>query len=508
MRLGILASHPIQYHAPWFRGLAPKLDLEVFFAHRQTAQGQAAGGFGVAFDWDVDLLSGYQHRFLRNVSARPGVNHFTGCDTPEIADIVAGTKGLRDYGTTGPEEGSEVSSQWSVVNGQRSKRFDAFIVSGWQLKSYWQAVRACRRARVPVLVRGDSQLLTPRSPLKRIAKELIHRFLVRQFQGFLYVGQRNREYLKHYGAPDNGLFFVPHLVDNEWFNEKAEIARKQRTEIRRQWAIPEDAFCLLFCGKLIPKKRPLDLVAAARMFPPHNSPLPAPRSMPPPIHLLFVGSGELGAQLRARSRVVFDAESAVRSPEVSGPVVSSPVVGSLVVHSPVVSDPSVSGPVVSGPVVSGPVVSGPVVRSPVVSDPSVSGPVVRGPVVSEPPPASFANQSEMSRAYVAADVLVLPSISETWGLVVNEAMACGLPAVVSDAAGCAPDLIEAGKTGFTFPAGDPAQLAQRLASLLEMKQHGHDFRPALAEKMRTYCVASAVSGTLEAVETFAAKRLA
>jgi glycosyltransferase involved in cell wall biosynthesis len=86
-------------------------------------------------------------------------------------------------------------------------------------------------------------------------------------------------------------------------------------------------------------------------------------------------------------------------------------------------------------------------------------------------------------------------------------MACGLPALVSDAAGCAPDLIDAGKTGFTFPAGDPAQLAERLASLLEMKQRGYDFRPALAEKMHAYCVASAVSGTLKAVETFAAKRL-
>jgi len=449
MRLGILASHPIQYHAPWFRGLAKRVDLEVFFAHRQTAQGQADGGFGVAFDWDVDLLSGYQHRFLKNVSSRPGVNHFTGCDTPEIVDII---------------RKSLVRSP--VVRGPWPQPFDAFIVSGWQLKCYWQAVRACRRARVPVLVRGDSQLLTPRSPLKRIAKEIVHRFLVRQFQGFLYVGQRNRDYLKHYGALDNRLFFVPHLVDNDWFNEKAEIARKQRAEIRKQWGIPEDAFCLLFCGKFIPKKRPLDLVAAARLLSPPNSPLSAPRSMHPAIHLLFVGSGELGAQLRARSRVVFDAEAAVRSPEVSGPVVS-----------------------------------GPVVRSPVVS----------GLVGSGPPSASFTgflNQSEMSRAYVAADVLVLPSISETWGLVVNEAMACGLPAVVSDAAGCAPDLIEAGKTGFTFPAGDPAQLAQRLASLSEMKQHGHDFRPALAEKMRTYCVASAVSGTLEAVETFAAKRLA
>ena len=86
MRLGILTSHPIQYQAPWFRALAGSLDLEVFFAHRQAAQEQA--DFGTAFEWDVDLLSGYPHRFLRNVSQRPGVNHFSGCDTPELATII------------------------------------------------------------------------------------------------------------------------------------------------------------------------------------------------------------------------------------------------------------------------------------------------------------------------------------------------------------------------------------------------------------------------------------
>ena len=71
--LAILSTHPIQYHAPWFRGLAarPDLDVHVYFCHKATPQEQARAGFGVEFDWDVDLLAGYPHSFLKNI-AKPG----------------------------------------------------------------------------------------------------------------------------------------------------------------------------------------------------------------------------------------------------------------------------------------------------------------------------------------------------------------------------------------------------------------------------------------------------
>ncbi len=65
--------------------------------------------------------------------------------------------------------------------------------------------------------------------------------------------------------------------------------------------------------------------------------------------------------------------------------------------------------------------------------------------------AGFVNQQELPSWYAAADTLVLPSDSrETWGLVVNEAMAAGLPVVVSDAAGCSLDLVREGENGFTY----------------------------------------------------------
>jgi len=407
LKVAILTSHPIQYHSPWFRALAKEVDLEVFFAHRQSAADQGKAGFGVPFDWDVDLLSGYKHRFLKNVSSNPGVCHYSGCDTPEIREVL---RGLR-----------------STEHGPRTTdRFDAFIVTGWYLKSYLQAVRACRHAGIPVLVRGDSQLQTPRSAIKRLLMEFRQRWLLRQFDGFLTVGKRNREYLEHYGARADRIFFAPHFVDNEWFAGKAAKVRARRSEVRRQWGADDGTFVALFVGKFIEKKRPADLLRA----------LATVNSQSPTLNFLavFIGSGDLENALRG------EAEQLNVKARFDG----------------------------------------------------------------------FKNQTELPTSYASADALVLPSDGgETWGLVVNEAMACGLPAIVSDAVGCAADLIEEGRTGFTFPCGDSSQLAERLATLATMKQKGHDFTHALAEKMHAYSVQAAVAGTIQAVNTLArARRLA
>ena len=89
MRLAILASHPIQYQAPIFRLLAGRVNLTVFYAHRANQTDQATAGFGVGFDWDIDLLSGYEHEFMDNVSRNPGLDHFGGCDTPSIQTKLA-----------------------------------------------------------------------------------------------------------------------------------------------------------------------------------------------------------------------------------------------------------------------------------------------------------------------------------------------------------------------------------------------------------------------------------
>ncbi len=79
----------------------------------------------------------------------------------------------------------------------------------------------------------------------------------------------------------------------------------------------------------------------------------------------------------------------------------------------------------------------------------------------------FQNQSKMPLVYRLGDMLVLPSAyGETWGLAVNEAMACGRPALVSDRVGCHADVVRPGVNGGVFAAEDWGDFREKLSSLL------------------------------------------
>jgi glycosyltransferase involved in cell wall biosynthesis len=384
MRLAILASHPIQYQAPIFRELARRMDVTVYFAHQASPTDQASAGFGVGFEWDIDLLTGYQHSFLKNVAARPGLDHFAGCDTPTIAKQLANAS------------------------------FDAVLVMGWHLKTFWQGIWAAKRAGIPVMVRGDSQLATPRSKLKKMGKAVVYPIALRVFDAALYVGERSRLYWANYGYPAERLVFSPHCVDNDWFAERA--TREAGLALRAQYGIAPEAKVVLFAGKLLPFKRPLDLIAAAN----------AMSASIPGLTVLVAGSGELSDSMSSMAQ-----EGDVKLVQMG-----------------------------------------------------------------------FCNQTKMPAAFAAADVLVLPSEHETWGLVANEALACGCPVIVSDACGCTPDLLGDGTVGRVFPVGDVQALSAAITEVVS--------RPpglaAIVKKASVYSIGAAVVGISHAVELVSARR--
>ena len=233
MRLAVVTSHPVQYYAPLFRALAQQLELTVLYGHRAGADDQAAAGFGVGFAWDSDLMSGYASEFLDNRAAKPGLDHFAGIDTPAIGQLL------------------------------REGMFDAVLLIGWHKKFLLQALYAAKRLRLPVLVRGDSHLETPRSLVKQLAKRLVYPVFLRQFDAALIVGQRNREYWAHYGYPAARMFASPHCVDNAWFAQRAGTAA--RAELRGRLGIASAAPVALFAGKLVAFKHPEHMIEAAAL---------------------------------------------------------------------------------------------------------------------------------------------------------------------------------------------------------------------------------------------------
>lgn len=77
----------------------------------------------------------------------------------------------------------------------------------------------------------------------------------------------------------------------------------------------------------------------------------------------------------------------------------------------------------------------------------------------------FRQYPELPAYYGLASVFVHASVKDTWGLVVNEAMASGLPVLVSERSGCAPDLVENGRNGYTFDPYDVDALAGLMLKL-------------------------------------------
>ncbi|MCA8939887.1 MAG: glycosyltransferase [Planctomycetes bacterium] len=98
--------------------------------------------------------------------------------------------------------------------------------------------------------------------------------------------------------------------------------------------------------------------------------------------------------------------------------------------------------------------------------------------------AGYKNAEELLYAFAGARALVLPSVSETWGMVVNEAMACGVPALVSERAGCAPDLIDEGQTGWLVDPESEESIARALVAAAADKTSKLEMRERLWEKVR------------------------
>ncbi len=103
----------------------------------------------------------------------------------------------------------------------------------------------------------------------------------------------------------------------------------------------------------------------------------------------------------------------------------------------------------------------------------------------------FIKNKKLPRYYAIADIFVLPSRNEPWGVVTTEAMACALPLILSDKVGCRGDLLKVGKNGFCFENGKFLQLASYIERFLEnpisIEKMGNNSRNIIKKFDYSYC---------------------
>lgn len=118
----------------------------------------------------------------------------------------------------------------------------------------------------------------------------------------------------------------------------------------------------------------------------------------------------------------------------------------------------------------------------------------------------FLSGADLLSAYVAADVFVLLSLTETWGVVVNEAMAAGLPVVLSDRVGAAADLLVSGENGELVPVGDVATTAAAIARIAEDDALRAHYGARSREIVASWGYEPSITAFVEAVRTAVSAR--
>lgn len=252
VRLAVVVSHPIQHFAPWHREVAklPAIDLRVLFCCDWGSASYFDNEFQSQFSWDVPLLEGYEYEFLP-IRRRPARLTYREVDNPQIISAL--------------------------------DRFDPDVVKvfGYAHKTNWRAAAWTKSRRKPLLLCSDSNGRSEVPVWKRLAKKAIVGRFYRKVDGALCVGDNNRAYHRGFGMPAERLFVGSLPIDRNHLLRSASDRVLARQEIRKTHGIPEAAFVIIFCGKYSPRKRPLDLVAAAQVA--------AARGVP--VWCLLVGEG-------------------------------------------------------------------------------------------------------------------------------------------------------------------------------------------------------------------------
>ncbi|TRZ95507.1 glycosyltransferase [bacterium] len=387
-RVAIVSSHIIQYAIPLYRVINASSDigLNIFFCSKQGLISKLDPGFKEKISWDNIDLDSLHYKFIKNYSPFAAVDR---------------TYGLINLG---------------IIGEIKRGKFDAVIIGGYFLLTFWLAFYAAYISKTPIILTGE-----PPSPYKSRLRILIMNNFKRLFlprlidkaSAILYIGQKSKEYYLSFRR-DIGekLFFCPYSVDNDFYFSKAKEYSPKKDELKKELGVPLELPVILFLSKLIHWKRPMFLLETfARLNIPSV--------------LVYVGSG-----YRYKALKKFVAKENIKNVVFFG----------------------------------------------------------------------FQNYTQIPKFYAIADIFVFPSLGESWGLVVNEAMCFGLPIITTDRVMSSYDLVRHGENGYIVKPEDKQDFQNRLEYLLSHPEERKKMGAVSLEIINKWNYSEYLKGLLSALD--------
>lgn len=258
-------SHPIQYFAPMYKYMNEHdIKTQAWYCSDISVKGGLDKQFGVQVKWDVPLLDGYEHTFFKNYTWHPDI-------TDSFFSAI----------------------NWGMIYQLFKQPKSVIVVHGWHYLTHFLILMLGQFRGHTVCVRCD--MPQNLEALKKGWKQRVKYFglkyiLFPRINYFLYIGTQNRLLYKRYDILDKRLVFCPYSVDNERFKKERLFLSDKRNDILKKLGIGPDEKVILYTGKYIAIKRPIDLLKAFSLL---ND---------PDTWLIMVGEGDLRSEMETYIR--------------------------------------------------------------------------------------------------------------------------------------------------------------------------------------------------------------
>ncbi len=252
IRVAYVVEYPTPYDVPLFERIARRPEIEFTALFLSDVIHQRG--------WKVDPEGRFPHKYI------PGKRRFVSANTQFTAFWNPGIFAEIEAGG-----------------------YDVVGTSGYIPFTHYTVLKWCKRKGVPHFLRSEAVLPQKRSTVKRAFKRLMLPPVVKGADAWLAAGTLAKQYLIHYGADPERVFFLNYTVDDELFENVSSEARKKRDEIRREHGISAK-YVILFSGRMAPMKGLDTLVDAFKIIKRNGA----------DAALLFLGSGPLEPQIKSR----------------------------------------------------------------------------------------------------------------------------------------------------------------------------------------------------------------